>query len=381
MQSPMVSGAKAPVTSKQKMSTLCGDFGKRTMKSRSQRTRSGPSQRRDQGHCYRPIPDIPEVVMDTAVDPRHTLSQVDPSASPMISSERASILAELSPPFVVIRPTRQVAPYVWCSPHSGRVYPRAFLDMVRLDPRTLRKSEDGHVDGLVDRVCDLGLPLISARFPRAYLDVNREPYELDPELFEGRLPDYANTQSARVVGGLGTIARIVADGEEIYRRKLPLQSALDRIELLYRPFHAALGALLDETHRTFGAAILIDCHSMPSSLMAQHSGPRPDVVLGDRFGAACHPMLTAFVKDALQRLGYQTQLNRPYAGGFITEHYGRPARGFHALQLEVNRGLYMNETTMEPTRGFGMLRRDIATVAARLINELPTLGAGRAAAE
>jgi N-formylglutamate amidohydrolase len=299
----------------------------------------------------------------------------------MITLERASIITELTPPFVVHRPSRVLAPFVWCSPHSGRVYPRAFLDMVRLDPLTLRKSEDCFVDTLVENVTAMGTPLLSARFPRAYLDVNREPYELDPELFDGALPDYANTQSARVVGGLGTVARIVADGEEIYARRLPLTAAFDRIELLYKPFHAELANLLDQTYRQFGYAILLDCHSMPSTLMAQHGGPRPDIVLGDRFGAACHPVLTAFIKEQLQRLGYEIQLNRPYAGGFITEHYGRPIRGFHALQIEINRGLYVNEATLEPTRGFERLRRDLGVLAMRLIKELPSLAAGRAAAE
>lgn len=303
----------------------------------------------------------------------------------MHEPERLSILSELAPPFVVHQPRRQTAPFVWCSPHSGRVYPRAFLDLVRLNSVALRKSEDCYVDVLVGGVAALGAPLLSARFPRAYLDANREPYELDPELIDGPLPDYANTQSARVVGGLGTIARIVADGEEIYDRRLPLASAITRIELLYRPFHAELSRLLEATHAANGYAILIDCHSMPSNLMAQHGGPRPDVVLGDRFGASCHPALSGFVRDRLQRMGYETQMNRPYAGGFITEHYGRPARGFHALQLEINRGLYMNETTMERSRGFDRLQRDLTALASRLFNELPSFHPsmipGRTAAE
>jgi N-formylglutamate amidohydrolase len=157
--------------------------------------------------------------------------------------ERASILAELAPPFTVARPAVPRAPFVWCSPHSGRVYPKAFIDTVRLTPLALRKSEDCYVDELASGAFEIGLPLISARFPRAYLDVNREPYELDPELFREALPDYANTQSARVVGGLGTIARVVADGEEIYTRPLKLAVAFERIELLYKPFHEALASL------------------------------------------------------------------------------------------------------------------------------------------
>ncbi len=287
--------------------------------------------------------------------------------------ERASILAEFRPAFKVARPAVQSAPFVWCSPHSGRVYPKAFIDSVRLEPLALRKSEDCYVDELVGAIPQLGAPLLTAEFPRAYLDVNREPYELDPELFAEPLPDFANTLSARVVGGLGTIARIVADGEEIYRRPLKLAAALERVELLYKPFHAALADLLDQTHRAFGYAILIDCHSMPSSLMTQNSGARPDFVLGDRFGSSCHPRLSAFAKDTLTRLGYETQMNRPYAGGFITEHYGRPARGIHALQIEVNRGLYLHEAKMEKALGFTRLQRDLTTLAQRMFCEFPSL--------
>lgn len=299
----------------------------------------------------------------------------------MPQRERASILAELTPPYKVERPAEQTAPFVWCSPHSGRIYPRAFLDEVRLDSLALRKSEDCYVDELFAGVVALGAPLLSAQFPRAYLDVNREPFELDPELFCEPLPDYANTQSVRVVGGLGTIARIVADGEEIYARPLRLAAAMQRIELLYRPFHEVLAGLLEETYRRFGHAILIDCHSMPSALMTHNGGARPDFVLGDRFGASCHPDLTQFVRDTLTQLGYQAQLNRPYAGGFITEHYGRPARAIHALQIEINRGLYLDEHTLARTRDFSRLRRDLGTLARRLCQDMPSLLPGRVAAE
>ena len=294
--------------------------------------------------------------------------------------ERAAILAELDPGFSVVEPADQSAPFVFCSPHSGRVYPRVLLDASRLDAHGLRKSEDCFVDDLYAGVAGLGAPLISAHFPRAYLDVNREPFELDPELFGGQLPTFANSQSMRVAGGLGTIARIVADGEEIYRQPPTVAAALERIERLYRPFHAALSGLLERTQARFGYAILIDCHSMPSAAMTSSSNARPDFVIGDRFGASCDPRLTRLVRDQLGRLGYHVLLNRPYAGGFITEHYGRPGHAVHALQIEINRALYLNESKLLPTLGFNRLQRNLLTMCQRLFAEAPALVSRRATA-
>ena len=300
-------------------------------------------------------------------------------AAAMPKQESASIIAAFSPPFTVLAPAHQSAPFVFCSPHSGRIYPRRFLDQSRLSPLSLRKSEDSFVDELFAGVAALGAPLLAARFPRAYLDVNREPYELDPELFEETLPDFANSQSVRVVGGLGTIARIVADGEEIYHNRLTLADAMARVENLYRPFHEALGQLIDQTRRRFGYAILIDCHSMPSTSLTQTGGPRPDFVLGDRFGASCDQRLTRLLKESVAGHGYDVQLNRPYAGGFITEHYGRPRQGVHALQIEINRGLYLDEAAIEPTDGFSGLQADLTQVAERMFEDCPGLLERRAA--
>lgn len=293
----------------------------------------------------------------------------------------SSFITEFEPPFSVLKPKVQSAPFVLCSPHSGRIYPRAFLDQSRLDPMTLRKSEDCFVDELFEGAAALGVPLISAQFPRAYLDVNREPYELDPELFADPLPDYANSQSVRVIGGLGTIARIVADGEEIYASRLSVEQALARIDHLYFPFHGALAELIAETKALFGYAVLIDCHSMPSAQMAQSSGPRPDFVIGDRFGVACDPKLTRTLKEALTGSGYDVHLNRPYAGGYITEHYGRPLEGVHAVQIEINRALYLNETRFTPGRGFARLKADLTRIAGTLFSTLPVFLEQRAAAE
>jgi N-formylglutamate amidohydrolase len=285
------------------------------------------------------------------------------------------------PSFEVLAPAVQTAPFVFSSPHSGRLYPPEFLAQSRLDPQTLRKSEDCLVDKLFRNVASLGAPILSARFPRAYLDLNREPYELDPELISEPLPEHANSQSIRVAGGLGTVARIVADGDEIYRERLSLRAVLTRIDQLYFPFHAQLTRLVEDTQHRFGYAILIDCHSMPSSAMTPGGGQRPDIVIGDRFGASADPRLSQLVRDTLLSLGYDVQMNRPYAGGYITEHHGRPAHGVHSLQIEINRGLYLNEKTMQESSGYAALQSDLSALAAHLFVTVPALFEMRTAAE
>ncbi|MCH9808734.1 MAG: N-formylglutamate amidohydrolase [Alphaproteobacteria bacterium] len=300
----------------------------------------------------------------------------------MPARERAAIEGELTPSFQINRPVHITTPVVFCSPHSGRIYPKHFLEQSALDPRTLRRSEDCYVDLLYNCAPDYGAPLIAALFPRAYLDLNREPYELDPCLFGSKLPDYANAQSTRVLGGLGTIARIVGDGTEIYEGKLSLAAGLARIEGLYHPFHDALRELLDDTRLSFGHALLIDCHSMPSnSMLASPPRARPDIVLGDRFGTSCDPQIVGFLRAVFEELGYAVHINRPYAGGFITEHYGRPTLGINAVQVEINRGLYLDEKSLEPLPGFERLQSDLETVVARLTSSLPGLLHWPAAAE
>lgn len=299
----------------------------------------------------------------------------------MPERERASITSELTPPFIISRPAQQTSPFVFCSPHSGRIYPSAFLETSQLDPQTLRKSEDCFVDELFANVADYGAPLLMARFPRAYLDVNREPFELDPELFDEPLPAYANSQSMRVIGGLGTVARIVSDTEEIYEGRIPLAPALERIERLYVPFHAALKQLIDETRDQFGYAVLVDCHSMPSSSINYPAAARPEFVIGDRFGTSCDTRVPRLLRDILTRNGHQAQLNRPYAGGFITEYYGQPKHNIHAVQIEINRGLYLNETTLKRARSFEGFRRKLDHAMRQFVEQLPMLFEQRAAAE
>lgn len=288
------------------------------------------------------------------------------------TGETVSIDPELVPPFRMQYPERLEIPFVFNSPHSGRVYPQKFLEASRLDALTLRKSEDSYVEELFSDAPSFGAPLMHAHFPRAYLDVNREPYELDPALIIEDLPGYANTQSVRVVGGLGTIARIVTESEEIYSEPLPLDDALARINNLYKPYHAALAELMLECRRTFGIAVLIDCHSMPSNPAAE-VGPRPDFVLGDRFSTACDPELTRIAAHRLRDMGYAVSLNKPYAGGFITEHYGRPAEGFHSLQIEVNRGLYMDEVNFSKAKNFDLIRSHLAELIEAMVDYAPSL--------
>ncbi len=268
------------------------------------------------------------------------------------------------PAFEIVTPTGEGSPFVVNVPHAGRIYPQAFVDSARLDRLGLRRSEDGFVDLLFAAAPALGAPLLKAHFPRAYLDVNREPYELDPRMFDGRLPAFANTRSVRVAGGLGSVPRIVGDGQEIYRGRLPVSEALHRIDTIYRPYHRALRGLLLAAHARFGEALLLDCHSMPSASLGAELGTRPDVVLGDRFGTSCSTMLTDAVHAAFEELGYRVARNRPYAGGFITEHYGEPASGIQALQIEVNRALYMDEERLELHGGFDRLREDLTVVLA-----------------
>ena len=294
----------------------------------------------------------------------------------------SEIRDELDPPYEVLEPARCKGPVLFNSPHSGSTYPRDFLAVSRLDIDTLRRSEDSFVDELIAGVVARGFPLMHAHFPRCFVDVNREPYELDPRMFEGRLPSFANTRSMRVAGGLGTVARVVGDAQEIYDQRIPVDDALRRIESLYKPYHRSLRRLFTKLHRDFGAAVLVDCHSMPSTAGHRDERPRPEFVLGDRYGTSCVAVVSETVEQTLRSLGYSVSRNKPYAGGFITEHYGNPAAGLHAIQLEINRALYMDERRYERSRNFARLAADLETLANRLGDiPLEELRPYRAAAE
>lgn len=285
---------------------------------------------------------------------------------------------EKVPAFEIHSTREQRFAFVFNSPHSGRHYPARFLAMTRLDAMAVRRSEDCFVDELFAGAVAFGAPMLTANFPRAYLDVNREPWELDPRMFADPLPAFANIRSPRVAGGLGTVPRLVGEGLDIYAGRLPVAEAIARIETVYKPYHACLTELVTRTHTAFGHAILIDCHSMPAGIRVGESGMRPDFIVGDRFGASAAGVLTEQAIGLLSGMGYTVAHNKPYAGGFITEHYGRPAHGLHALQIEVNRGLYMDERTLKKTGGFdsladdmGRFVRDLLSIVSQIFPAMP----------
>jgi N-formylglutamate amidohydrolase len=292
--------------------------------------------------------------MDRRLDAAHA----DPmAAQPPAEGHGASA------PYVLIEPLRRTTALVFSSPHSGRRYPLAFLDSARAGLPALRRSEDAYVDELFAGVAQHGAPVLSATIARAFVDLNRDEGELDPDMFHGYARPRSVAASPRVQAGLGVIPRVAGDGQDIYRGRIAFEEAERRLAQVHRPYHALLAQLVAESLAQFGCAVLIDCHSMPSNAR----GPQnPDIVLGDRFGAACHPAVTGLTEATLRRLGYKVARNAPFAGGHTTQTYGRPSRRVHALQIEINRSLYLDERTLERTAGFTRVRADMARLAEAL---------------
>ena len=281
----------------------------------------------------------------------------------------------------LIRPETRRSCVIFASPHSGRDYPWSFLRRTELDQHSIRTSEDAFVDELFEAAPGHGAPLLLAGAPRAFVDLNRAPEELDPALIEGirRSP-----HNPRVASGLGVVPRVVAGGRAIYRGKIPLQEAQDRITRYWRPYHQVLQELIDETHDQFGRAILIDCHSMPHEALdtiARQGGRRPDVVLGDRFGAAASAGVVERIEAALRAAGLHVQRNTPFAGAYTTQHYGRPSRRQHCVQIEIDRSLYMNEQLIRPNGNFSAFKALLSGVVAELAAFGAEPFAGRLAAE
>ncbi len=261
-------------------------------------------------------------------------------------------------------------PLIFASPHSGGFYPADMLAAVAVEESVMRRSEDVLVDSLVAFGPVVGAHAIRSRFGRAYIDLNRHPWELDPSMFDGDLPDYAQGRTARVAAGLGAIARTAGEGQKIYARKLTFEEAQWRVETAHRPYHDALSGLIDQAREIFGLAILIDWHSMPAAaartVVTPRFGKGCDFVLGDRFGSACAPGLTRMVEKALEAQGFRVVRNMPYAGGYTTEHYGQPSRGVHALQIEIDRALYWDEAARQPTEGLIVLKQAVARLSKQL---------------
>ena len=300
----------------------------------------------------------------------------DPLIALMIEEgEGGATATQATAPYQILNPAKRTLPLVLSSPHSGRRYSPDFLAAARLDAHAIRRSEDAFVDILFAGAIGEGAPMIRALFPRAFVDVNREAFEMDPEMFRDPLPGYVNTSSRRVRAGLGTIARQVGDGLEIYQDKLVFADALQRINQLYRPYHAGLAQMINETCGIFGHCILLDCHSMPSVNYKGQKASRPseaDIVLGDCHGRACMPRLIEIAEQILGRSGYSVVRNVPYSGGHTTQHYGRPERGVHALQIEIMRALYMDEESLVPHQGLAKVAADMAQLVRALGQLFPT---------
>ncbi|MEX0582750.1 MAG: N-formylglutamate amidohydrolase [Sneathiella sp.] len=275
-------------------------------------------------------------------------------------------MAAFTSPVKINWPEEWRVPFVFSSPHSGRNYPDRFVESSMLDFARLRQSEDFLVDQLFACVPEYGAPLLAAEFPRAYCDANREAFELDPLMYKTPLPDYVMTASPRLASGIGTIPKVVGAGQEIYAGKLDFKEAQRRINECYFPYHHALRQLLEEGIKKFGYIYLMDCHSMPATAPSIGRGRtafgvrRPDIILGNRYGTSCGPQLFNATLASLESYGYHVGQNTPYAGGFITAYYGKPDRNVHALQIEINRGLYMDQKRLKTNRGFEKLRQDIA---------------------
>ncbi|MEM8579543.1 MAG: N-formylglutamate amidohydrolase [Pseudomonadota bacterium] len=275
--------------------------------------------------------------------------------------------------FHVTYPDRVTSPVVVASPHSGRDYPWSFQRRSVLDAHTIRSSEDAFVDLLFDAAPQFGAPFIKAGAPRAFVDLNRSCDELDPAVIEGVS---RHGHNPRIASGLGVIPRVVAGGRSIYRGKIPLAEAQHRIETYWRPYHTALQGLLDAAHRLHGQAVLIDCHSMPHEAMdgvARGGMSRPHVVLGDRFGAAASGDVVDRVEAAFAAAGFVVTRNAPFAGAYITQAYGRPSRGQHAVQVEIDRSLYMDEARITPRPDFEEVRARLRGVLA----DIAQIGQGR----
>ena len=273
--------------------------------------------------------------------------------------ERASLDA-LSPGHDVDRPDMWRAGVVFASPHSGSLYPKPFRERSALSAAQLRRNEDMFIDRLFGSCVDAGAPMISARFPRCYVDVNRAPTELPQDWSVSPIKETVRAQA-----GLGVVPTHIGERTPIYRRLPSRADAHARLRELYDPYHFDLAELLRESRAAFGHALLLDCHSMPG--FAPMGSRRPDVILGDRFGRSCQPQTLSTIRQLFARERFSVAVNYPYAGGFVTEHYGRPEMGVEVVQIEINRDLYLNPVTLAPKRGYDAVAERLSAIVARIV--------------
>ncbi|OAN77334.1 N-formylglutamate amidohydrolase [Jannaschia sp. EhC01] len=277
----------------------------------------------------------------------------------------------MHPAFRLEQPRETTSAVVVASPHSGRYYAPSFLATSVLDERVIRSSEDAFMDRLVMAAPSLGAPLLAAEWPRAYLDLNRGADELDPSVIEGVA---RGAQTPRINSGLGVVPRVVANGRAIYRGKLTRAEADARIEQIWRPYHAELARLMDAAKADFGQAVLLDFHSMPHEaldVVARPGAPRPQIVLGDRFGASADSEVVDVLEQGFLDAGLIVSRNAPFAGAYVTHRYGRPSKGHHAIQVEIDRRLYMNERMIRPNANFDAMKQIVTQVLSRVIGALP----------
>ena len=255
----------------------------------------------------------------------------------------------------IVEPDSLTSGVVFALPHSGRDYGVSFLNQSILDEISIRSSEDAFLDQLIDGIERYGAPKIIANAPRAFIDLNRSTDELDPALISGIKN---NVRNPRISSGLGVIPRVVSHGKEIYRGKLSLEQAQSRIEYYWKPYHKDLSILLTRAQSIYGQSLLIDMHSMPHEAVSTQSSfiKAPEIVVGDRFGMSSDPEFTNLIVSILKHHGFRVAKNTPFAGAFITKHHGKIKERTHAIQLEIDRSLYMNEEQISPNSGFGKLK-------------------------
>lgn len=270
------------------------------------------------------------------------------------------------PPVTVHEPQRLTSATVFSSPHSGRRYPESFIRRSRLEPLALRASEDAFIDDIFHRAPAYGAPLIAAEFPRAFVDVNRAEDELDPALIAA---SGIRARTLRVSAGLGVVPRVVAEGKPIYDGKLTLAEANARITACHTPYHTSVKSALSRAKQMFGIGFLVDCHSMPSESRRLRSR-RAEVVIGDCYGVSCDVDVTDAVVGLFRSAGFCVARNTPFAGGYLTHCYGRPRRSYHAIQIEIDRSLYLDEARIEPSAGYSDFAMALRPVIAGLA-ELP----------